>query len=134
MTAATPRRFPVILAGLLAIGVHVAIVASLPHAARPHFALPLPVQDAPVAAAALDLAPHAPAPQFQALAPAAAEAPKPAPAPARVSTTHTARVQAPRAAKTDQPATIDMRPHDDTQPIRIATPFPVTVVTPHAAP
>jgi len=111
---------------VVAVGVHVAIIAALPKG-RPHV-----VRSASVAAA--ELAPRAPVAQFQAFAPSivapalpaatAAQAPKPRPAAARPAAVRS------RSSTADN-ATIDMRPHDDDDaPIRINTPLPVTVVMP----
>ncbi|HEY8072980.1 MAG TPA: hypothetical protein VIF62_02695 [Labilithrix sp.] len=110
---------------VVAIGLHVGIVAALPHAARPHVAFSTP----PVAAAAVDLVPHAPAAQFQAFAPVApapaakAEAPKVK----AIATPVRAAASAPKKNETAT-ATLDMRPQNDDEPVRIATPLPVTVV------
>ncbi len=144
---AIARHSPALWAtAVVAIGLHAAIVAALPRAARTHVTLP-----AAALAAAVDLAPHAPVSQFQAFAPAA-----PAQPAAKVEAPKAEKKAAapvvsarPVAPKAEPAATIDMRPHDvaaspkaggapmrgiadDDEPVRIATPLPVTVVTPPA--
>ena len=127
---AIARHSPALWAtAVVAIGLHVGIVAALPKAGRPHVALPA----APMAVAAIDLAPRVPAAQFQAFAPAApaqhAPAAKVEREPKKLQAVVTP-VSGAALAKRAEPTTIDMRPHDDDEPVRIATPLPVTVVVP----
>lgn len=126
MHAVGRRAWAPLLTIAVAVGVHAVIIAALPKAR------PAQARSAPAAVTAA--LPRAPAPQFQAfapaiaapvvpVAPAATQAPKPT-----AAVHHVARKTAPAR---DDDATIDMRPHeDDEAPVRIATPLPVTIVTP----
>jgi hypothetical protein len=129
MQAVARRPWALLATIVAAVGVHLVIIAALPKER------PARVLSAPVGVA--EPAPQVPAPQVQAFVPSVAAAAVPAPAPA----VRAAKARPARVARTTSPpprddnATIDMRSHEpeDEEPIRIATPLPVTVVLPPSA-